>query len=233
MSYCVNCGVELDPTARACPLCQTPVVNPAQPVREDLPTPFPTERQEVPPISPRASILLSSSILGVVSGCCGVLNLLFLHGGPWSLYVIGACAMLWVWIVLPQAISGLPVWGAILADAGSVAAYLAVIAALCDGWGWYAAIALPIMAILGVLACVYWLAVRHGRSILSRVNLALGEIAVFLLLLEWLIDRHLTGTYQPGWSGVTATILAVLLLLLLIVRYDPELRERVRRRFHF
>ena len=32
MSYCVNCGVELDATASFCPLCHTPVVNPNQPV---------------------------------------------------------------------------------------------------------------------------------------------------------------------------------------------------------
>ena len=28
MSYCVNCGVELDPGAQACPLCGTPAWHP-------------------------------------------------------------------------------------------------------------------------------------------------------------------------------------------------------------
>lgn len=28
MSYCVNCGVELDASASECPLCNTPVINP-------------------------------------------------------------------------------------------------------------------------------------------------------------------------------------------------------------
>ena len=28
MSYCVNCGVELDHTLKSCPLCETPVINP-------------------------------------------------------------------------------------------------------------------------------------------------------------------------------------------------------------
>lgn len=28
MSYCVNCGVELDASAKICPLCNTPVINP-------------------------------------------------------------------------------------------------------------------------------------------------------------------------------------------------------------
>lgn len=28
MSYCVNCGVELDKTCSVCPLCNTKVINP-------------------------------------------------------------------------------------------------------------------------------------------------------------------------------------------------------------
>ena len=30
MSYCVNCGVELAPSEKNCPLCGTPVINPPQ-----------------------------------------------------------------------------------------------------------------------------------------------------------------------------------------------------------
>ena len=41
MSYCVNCGVELDPSAGICPLCHTPVVNPGRPVDEEAPPRFP------------------------------------------------------------------------------------------------------------------------------------------------------------------------------------------------
>ena len=38
MSYCVNCGVKLDPSLKYCPLCNTPVINPhdlskMQPIR--------------------------------------------------------------------------------------------------------------------------------------------------------------------------------------------------------
>ena len=47
MSYCVHCGVELDPTARTCPLCHTQVVDPQQPVDTELPPPFPSRREEV------------------------------------------------------------------------------------------------------------------------------------------------------------------------------------------
>ena len=34
MSYCVNCGVELERNAGECPLCNTPVVNPREQMRQ-------------------------------------------------------------------------------------------------------------------------------------------------------------------------------------------------------
>ena len=37
MSYCVNCGVELDASAKKCPLCDTPVYNPKAPEPEKQP----------------------------------------------------------------------------------------------------------------------------------------------------------------------------------------------------
>lgn len=40
MSYCVNCGVELDSTAKKCALCDNPVYNPLQKEEKDAPTPF-------------------------------------------------------------------------------------------------------------------------------------------------------------------------------------------------
>ncbi len=42
MSYCVNCGVELDQTASFCPPLPHPqVVSPRQPVDTGSPTPLP------------------------------------------------------------------------------------------------------------------------------------------------------------------------------------------------
>ena len=50
MSYCVNCGVELDATATACPLCNTKIYNPNQPVATDIPTPYATVKGHTEPV---------------------------------------------------------------------------------------------------------------------------------------------------------------------------------------
>ena len=41
MSYCVNCGVELSPSEKTCPLCSVEVVNPRQPYDEKAVRPYP------------------------------------------------------------------------------------------------------------------------------------------------------------------------------------------------
>ena len=40
MSYCVNCGVELDASAKKCVLCNTPVYHPSKKIEKDVTTPF-------------------------------------------------------------------------------------------------------------------------------------------------------------------------------------------------
>ena len=47
MSYCVNCGVQLDKTAKRCPLCNTPVINPSEAIDTVSKTPYPQKRGQV------------------------------------------------------------------------------------------------------------------------------------------------------------------------------------------
>ena len=44
MSYCVNCGVKLDPSLVRCPLCNTPVINPNEVSHTHPVPPFPREK---------------------------------------------------------------------------------------------------------------------------------------------------------------------------------------------
>lgn len=47
MSYCVNCGVELEASLRECPLCHTPVINPMEAGKDKPPSPYPTDKGQV------------------------------------------------------------------------------------------------------------------------------------------------------------------------------------------
>ena len=68
MSYCVNCGVELDASAKKCPLCDTPVYNPKAPEPEKQPSPFPLEKGQVEVVKKKRS---GSTVDGYCTGYGG------------------------------------------------------------------------------------------------------------------------------------------------------------------
>lgn len=233
MSYCVNCGVELDGTAEFCPLCGTPVYNPRRPVDWDGPAPFPVEPGEVPLESRRAAAVLLSAMLGSVAVCCGLLNLILLARHIWSLYVIGAVAMLWVFVVPPLVWRKLPLPVMTLLDAAAIGLYVLLIAWELDGLNWYLHLALPAVILLGVILLAQVLLLRKGRrSILSTMALIIASVAVFIAGLELLGDLYFHGTWRPSWSLVVLIVAGAMEIPLLVVRWVPGLRREVRRRFH-
>ena len=233
MSYCVNCGVELDKTASVCPLCHTPVVNPNQPVDTTSPGIFPSERGEVAPVSKRELALLLTVMLASVSVCCGVLNLFLAHETLWSLYIAGAAMMLWVWLVLPLLIRTLSLYLRLVLDGGAVGVYVLLIALALGGMDWYLALALPIV-LLGTAGALFLALTISGgrRSILSSVTLIIGTVGVFLIGVELFVDWFRFGRWTPGWSLVVFVICGALIVPLVVVRRVPSLREEARRRFH-
>lgn len=233
MSYCVNCGVELDSTAEFCPLCQTPVRNPRQPVDRESPAPFPRERGEVSMATRVEAAILLSAMLASVAVCCGLLNLLLRTGHIWSLYVIGAVAMLWVFAVPPLLWRKLPLPVLTLLDAAAIGLYILLIAWELDGLDWYLRLALPATVLLGLLLLAQVLLVhKRRRSILSTVSLVIAAVAVFVVGLELLGDLYFHGAWGPSWSLVVLIVAGALEIPLLVVRRVPGLREEVRRRFH-
>lgn len=234
MSYCVNCGVELDNTAAFCPLCHTPVQNPNQPADLHAPKPFPTERQEVPPVSKRHVAILLSTVLASVGACCGVLNLFLRTERTWSLYVIGAVIMLWIWLVPPLLHRKKDTLRLqLLADILAIAIYVSLIAVDLDGWDWYWHLALPIILLLGAVF-LFWGLTMGGRqrSTLSSMAIVIGSIGVFAMGVECFVDRFFQGNWSPSWSLIVLAVCLILTIPLIIVRRMPSLREEVRRRFH-
>ena len=133
MSYCVNCGVELDASARECPLCNTPVINPKELEKMAMAQrPFPTEQGQVETVKRKDLGILVSMVVLATAVTCGILNALTFQESLWSLAVIGACIILWV-IMIPAVIyTKQPVYVSLLYDGGAVALYLFMLSYLTD-----------------------------------------------------------------------------------------------------
>ena len=200
MSYCVNCGVELDPSAKTCPLCGTPAWHPEL----DAPPYFPANSAAVQPASRREAAILLTAMLVSVSLCCGLLNLFLPTDRPWSLYVIGAAVMLWVWFTLPMVLRRLPVFFRLTAD----------------------------VAAIGIYVLLSFLLRGGRRSTLSAIALVIGAAGLLAMGIEFCIDRYFRGVWQPGWSLIVLAVCVGLIIPLRIVRRVPALREEARRRFN-
>lgn len=234
MSYCVNCGVELDKTCGKCPLCHTPVYNPNQPVDQLSPPPFPIQKGIEKPEEHKEFTVLMSIVFATISIVCFILNHFIFELGSWSLYVIGICALLWIFLIplfFPERIPA-PLW--LLLCSCGIASYLAMIAWLHPGQGWYQDIALPVtvLAALGTLIFHYF-AFERKSSLLLRVGLFLGIITALCVAIELLIEWHYDVPPMLTWSAIVLACGAALDIVLLTISYLKGVRAELRKRMHF
>lgn len=232
MSYCVNCGVELDKTCAVCPLCNTKVCNPNEEVDRVSPPPFPVRRGYTEPVQRGDITMLLSVVLAVTAAVCGLLNFFVFSGNAWSLYVIGGCVLLWIFC-LPVFFVKVNAYVSILLDGIGIALYFGIIAWRHPGNGWYAVLALPLTGFATAMILLFLAGIRRMRlSVLSSSVLILGEVAVFTVAVELLICRF--RQISPGitWSAIVLTCCAIIDAALLTVIRRSRLREEVRRRMH-
>lgn len=234
MSYCVNCGVELDASARTCVLCNTPVINPNELRQIQYKTPFPQEKGQVETVKRKDMGILLSAVVVAMAVTCGLLNALVFRGTLWSLAVIGVCGVLWV-IMIPVVINQKqPVYVSLLLDGVAVAVYLFMLTIMTNRDDWFRGLGLPIVVLVTILAEILTFCVRKlPRSFLTEGLYVVTHIAVLCVGIEILIDRYLGGAISLGWSAVVLTVCAIVDIAIITLLSRRRLRNAVRRRLHF
>ncbi|MFQ7450888.1 MAG: hypothetical protein ACLRNQ_05000 [Flavonifractor plautii] len=151
----------------------------------------------------------------------------------WSLYVIGAAAMLWLWLVPPLLARGCTCSLRLLLDVAAVALYVYLISVDLNGRDWYLGLAAPIILWGGAILLL-----------LGLVSAGLPPVGPYYdddpdrrhrRLCVWngvFVDRWLHQLWSPSWSLVVLTICIGMVIPLIIIRRVPALREEARRRFH-
>ncbi len=102
MSYCVNCGVELDKSAKKCALCSTPVINPNEKAEGAVAEkPF-SENLQLPKSIKKEFIAFVISVIMLIPNIVMLfLNIFFIRQGFWAVYVGASSLLLWVLFVFP------------------------------------------------------------------------------------------------------------------------------------
>ena len=224
MSYCVNCGVELDGALEECPLCNTPVINPRELSKQKKPSPFPAENGAVETIRRKDLGILTTSILGATAVACGLLNLLVFNGVAWSQAVIGACLLVWVMMIPLVIDSHQPIYLSLLFDGVAAGLYLFMLSFLTSDQGWMWGLGLPIVLLVTIIAELLTVCIRNlPSSFLTNALYVVNAVGLLCLGLEILIDLFVIEHIALSWSAV----------VLITVLSRRRLRNEVRRRLHF
>lgn len=234
MSYCVNCGVELEASLKECPLCHTPVINPRELGKDTPASPYPTDKGQVEVVKRKDLGILISVVLSATGVTCLLLNLLVFDASLWSLPVIGSCMCLFVFSFPAIFYSKTPIYLSLLADGAAVAVYLYLITFLTDSDNWFWMVGLPVALLLTILAELYPLMAKlHPLTMLSCALCIFIEIPIFCTALELLIRHALTLPYRITWSAVVLTVCVIIDIALITILAKKRLRNEVRRRLHF
>ncbi|MCM1184192.1 MAG: DUF6320 domain-containing protein [Roseburia sp.] len=236
MSYCVNCGVELDASLNKCPLCGTKVCNPQNMPEPDLgeaPT-FPERRGEVERTGKRDSIVFVTVLTLTISVTCGLLNGLVYNSLRWSVPVIGVCLMLWIFFMAAVFSDKITVYVMLLMDAAAIGGYLYLISGLTDTGAWFDRIALPILAVVLFLTELFTLLGRRlPFSLLVGTLYSFVSIAGVCVTIEVVTDLYRADGVGLSWSAIVLTVCAIISVILIMMLMMRRLRNSISRRLYF
>ena len=234
MSYCVNCGVELEAAQKSCPLCGVAVINPSEKQQPEEKTTYPKHRDELKKTDRMFWIKLISILLAVPIITCVITNLLSDQRITWSIYVIAGVFILWVLASAPFYFKKFNYVKMLLFYVAGLIIGLFVIEIYAPGNGWVLLIVVPIVLYCILAGLVIIFLAKSGY--IRRLGVAAAifiSIAIMLPGLEVLIDIYNLNPIQIAWSWfVIAPCLSVAALLILLNK-NKRFKHELQKRLHF
>ncbi len=207
MSYCVNCGVELDDSAARCALCATPVINPnkkdnSEPVPE---SPFAQVMHVPKQVKKRFVALVVSLVMLIPCIVCFLVNAFVFTGSFWSVYVVSTSFLAWIIFVLPFFINTHRAYFILAFNTVAVSLYVYLFYVMGKGLDqWYTRCALPIIIFNAFLVLVYLIWVRHKkRNSILKALVIFAEISVTCFVSGIILGA---GTELPYVSEIGFTL---------------------------
>ena len=184
MSYCVNCGVELDDSAKKCVLCGTQVINPAKTENNSETVTAPFSQQTYIPKTAKARFFagLVSLIMLVPNMVCLLVNLLLVPGNFWSVHIISTSVLLWIIFVVPFFKKDHRTYFMWAFDTVAVGGYTFLLMNTLNALEWYPVCALPIILVISAMVLFYiiWVRKKKRSGILKALAIC-AEVALAFL----------------------------------------------------
>lgn len=232
MSYCVNCGVELEKSLQQCPLCGVEVVNPFEPHDPMLPSPYSAHIVRVQKRVERRYLAWIITILIMLAGTvCLMADLVYKGGITWSLYVVSSLMLAWILVLLPLLYTGLHPVLAVLLDVCALLAFLYVINIADTSQDWYLTLAMPQVLLYGLLALFDVLLWRsHSIYGWQRYGIVVMSVGVALMGLETILDLYNDMHVSLDWSWFVIIPAFALGLILFLLERKREVKDEILKR---
>ena len=229
MSYCVNCGVELEKSCKACPLCDTPVINPKEKPDEKAIPAYP-EDVSIPKSTKKLYISFVFSFAILIPSLVLIILNAFIFGNPVLKYIISGFVVAWIWFIFPL-LWKKPIPSVLVAiDALALMAYFYLYRFGGDDSGWVYGIAMPVVIILWAIVNIFLLWLRKKRS-KSAISVAvLGAINVMTFVSEIAISLFLTNTPQIIVSLVMTACCVSLMIFFIVLEKSKRMKAWLERK---
>ncbi|MGI6161056.1 MAG: DUF6320 domain-containing protein [Christensenellales bacterium] len=234
MSYCVNCGVELDQSQKDCPLCGTEVINPKKPYSEKAERPYPKRLDRLNRNIDRTVTFVIITLVFIIAILTTLAaNIVNNDAVTWSLYPVGAIILVWIYIATPWIIKKPSILLIGATYTISTLGYLALINLLVEG-NWFIPLALPLVLSLSILVCSTLILSRKGIIRDLAVPAAwLIVISTYALITDIILNSYLKGEMLVTWSIFVLIPLAIMSAILNVIQRKKDLKSELKRRLHF
>jgi len=232
MSYCVNCGVELAPSEKNCPLCSVPVLNPVSPWQEPSVRPYPRQLEKIMRrIDRRYGATLATLLLFLPVVLAVISNMIIDRAITWSAYVVGAGVCLFFWGLFPLSLRKPKILLLVGIDVLVTLLYLGLINYMSGSSAWFWPLALPLTLIAGLLAFLVLFCHRtkqiRGLYKVAAVLVLLGAAAVAV---EFILNRFNTGGFHLFWSWFVLIPCIILGIIFILLEKRQKLKDEILRR---
>ncbi len=233
MSYCVQCGVRLEPSEKHCPLCGVEVINPVQPFDDQAPRPYPSQ---LDPITERINRRFIGAMITIAlvfpAVLCATINYSLDQTLTWSWYVMGALGLVWFVLVpyywLRKRTLNRLFWPVVVV----LLLFLLLVAWRSGDLSWYLPLAVPlVMAPALLLYTTLFLVNRRLIRGFVIPALALFSAGLLVLAIELILDAA-HGPIQLNWSLYALIPCTAVAVVFLAVARKRSIFEQIKRRLH-
>lgn len=232
MAYCPNCGVELAPSEARCPLCGAPAPQPPGAGKPYPPAANAPEERHAP--RKRRTFALACAILLLIPVLTCVVSDLSIGGTlTWAWYVIAAFALLYMFLFPPLLLLRRRLAVSLALDCLGVIGFLCAMERLTGG-SWFLPFGLPAaLLVFAVLFAVVLLVRKSPWNLLKILAAILCGMGVFVVALEWLINRSFYPARAISWSVYTCIPCLLLGAALFVIDRNPACKQELKKRFFF